>query len=241
MDSSDDIVIRPSLRPTAKAGARSRAAIERRIEAHKAKGGAFWRIARLRGLRSARRALDAARSAASPVRASGLSGMGAGGIAGMATRAVTSTMGAVVMGVLVAAVTTLRLASGKPLEGTGEELNSLILGDLDDEARAALGVRGDLKGNESVARIVGQEGRINSQIRSIANDLIEQRRRREVGASLFRKEFAVNGTLDMLILRGRDAAVAAWKAAGGESTLSSIQGGLDRIHNGYQARKASTR
>lgn len=233
MDSSDDIVIRPSLTPRHRPGARTRAAIARRLSAHQGKGGWLWKVARLRAMRAAGRVVEMARSEV----AGGMVGevLSAGG------KAAGSVAGTVAMGVLVAGVAALRLASGKPLAGTGEAINRMILGDLDDDARAAMEVRTKLQGNENIARVVGQEGRINSQVRKIADDLREFERRKQHGESMMREEFASNGWLDMLIVRGRDAAVSAFQSAGGDASVERIRGGLDRIHMGYNARKAASR
>ena len=109
----------------------------------------------------------------------------------------------------------LRLGTGTPLEGLGERLNSAVLGDMDDEARAKMTVRRRFQSDEALAYIAGEAGRNkpNPQLVRLADDLTKYEQRLEIGASAFRRELPVNNLFDMLIL----AIVGAWNAGGGEA------------------------
>lgn len=132
-------------------------------------------------------------------------------------------MWAAVKALVTAGLVTLRLASDKPLEGTGAMLNRIFLGDLDDEARAKMATRQKIQGDADLARIIGQEGGANSQIASVANDLFALAKRRELGRSLLEEEFPANGLLDMLIVRARDAFMRAWNGSGGPQRVEKFR------------------
>jgi hypothetical protein len=163
--------------------------------------------------------------------AASLARMGPGAMARGAARLV-SPVGLLLGALAVAAVVTLRLASGQPLEGTGEQLNQLFLGDLDEESRAKTATRGQMAGDQDLARVVGQQGKVNSQIHSVAADLQRMNKEREVGATLMRREFPVNNMLDMLILRGRDAFLAAWRGSGGADATDKFRTNYGELING---------
>jgi hypothetical protein len=142
---------------------------------------------------------------------------------GAATRvgarlAVANPVGLLVTALVVAGTVALRLGTGTPLEGLGESLNSALLGDVDDKARANMTVRRRFQSDEALSYIAGEEGRNkpNPQLARLADDLTKMETRREIGASLLRKEFPANNILDMLILRARDAIKSTWNALGGD-------------------------
>ena len=117
------------------------------------------------------------------------------------------------------------------MEGIGEQVNRMLLGDLDEDARAAIATRRQLAGDSDVARIAGQQGRVNSQIRSIADDIRKLHKRDEIGATLFREEFPANNVIDMLILRGRDAFLAAWTGNGGPDNVERFRDTYGEVIN----------
>jgi hypothetical protein len=151
-------------------------------------------------------------------------GMAAGGRA-----AVTNPIGiAIVVGV-VAAMVGLRLASGKPFEGWGEELNEMFLGDLDDEARAKMATRQQLQGNPDVARAIhlwGQDPSKKTVLPPAVSERIKLYNRlnkyQQDGETLFRRILPANTTLDMLILRLAAAIKKAWKECGGPEALEAL-------------------
>lgn len=104
----------------------------------------------------------------------------------------------------------------------GEELNNLLLGTVDDGVRARVATRRQLQGDSDITRIVGQQGKANSQILSIANDLTELNQRQEEGASLIRSAFDVDGTLDILILQARDKLISSWESTGGPKHMEDL-------------------
>lgn len=133
--------------------------------------------------------------------------------------------GLVAAGVIAAAVIT-RLASGQSFENMGQQVNNILLGDMDDEARASAGARKRLSGDSDIARIVGREGRVNSQIASLHKDLKKLQLRDEIGASLIKSQTGMqnNGLFDMLIIRGRDAFLRSWNGSGGPAATEEFRG-----------------
>ncbi|HXI82126.1 MAG TPA: hypothetical protein VNM34_15065 [Verrucomicrobiae bacterium] len=129
---------------------------------------------------------------------------------------------------LAAGVAGFRLASGQPLEGAGEMLNRVILGDEDDKARAARRTREWLEGTPG-AGIVGRAGAVPEDVRQVArvtNQLLVERER---GASLIRENFPVNSKLDMLILAFGAGFKTAWAQLGGGQSIESLK----RAYHGY--------
>lgn len=222
MTLTDAMVFAPDLGPQRRAAAPVRAREERRLAAAKKRGGVLQRLRRLRQLRRLRRQQRLAKSGR---RAVGLARRGAGALArGAAARAgaraaAANPIGLVVTALIVAGTVALRLGTGTPLEGLGERLNSAVLGDMDDEARAKMTVRRRFQSDEALAYIAGEAGRNkpNPQLVRLADDLTKYEQRLEIGASAFRRELPVNNLFDMLILRARDAIVGAWNAGGGEA------------------------
>lgn len=211
MSSRDDMVITPTLSRHQRASAPTRAREERRLASAKRRGGALRRLRQARAIRKARKNALTKRAR---VRASGFA---RGASARLGARVLGNPVGLVVGALIVVGVVTLRLVSGRPLEGLGETLNRKFLGVMDDEARAKMATRSQLQGNANLMRIAGIEGGINSQIREVSDDLFELNRREELGASLLREEFPANNIVDMLILRARDAIRNAWFNGNGDS------------------------
>jgi hypothetical protein len=135
-------------------------------------------------------------------------------------------VGGVFAALVTAGVVTLRLATGQPLEGTGELVNRMLLGDLDDEARATMAVRRRFEADPDLTRIAGREGRVNAQMASVAEDLRRFAFEREVGERAFREEFPANNRLDMIILRARAVFLRAFNGAGGP-------GAVERFRSNY--------
>ena len=112
----------------------------------------------------------------------------------------------------------------------------MLLGDLDEDARANMATRKRLGGDRDIARIIGQEGRVNSQVARLHSDLAAIAKRDEIGATLLKSEpgMQVNGLLDMLILRARDKFLEAFNGSGGPDAV-------DRVRDKLQTRKAGAR
>lgn len=116
-----------------------------------------------------------------------------------------------------------RIVSGKPFEGMGEELNAMLLGDMDEEARAKMAVRDEMSGDQHLARIRAQSAQANSQLKTLYDDLYKLRKREEDGATLMRREFPVNGMLDMLILSAWEALKRGFSDSGGPANLEEVR------------------
>ena len=114
----------------------------------------------------------------------------------------------------------LRILSGQPLEGTGEEINSLVLDVMDDEARAKMTTRKQLQGDSNLMQIVGREDSANSQIARVFAGMYEFNKQIEVGASEIRRAFPINSVLDIIIVRGAAAFKKAWEGGGGPGLLT---------------------
>jgi len=218
MSDRDDMVFGVSLGPQLQASAPVRAREERR-EAGARRGP----LRRLIEARAKRQAVLAGVRAASRRVAVGAARYGASGLARAGSRLVASPVGAVVAALAVAGLVTLRLATGRPIEGMAEDLNKMFLGDIDDAARANMATREQFKGDAEIARIVGQEGKANRQVMKLAEDIRKLNMQREVGASLLRSELPSNNLLDMLILRAAQAFTDAWQGTGGPAAVERFR------------------
>jgi len=231
--SRDDMVIRPRLDGGDRAAAPVRAREERRLYRGKKKGRLFGRMVKARmGRKAARRAGGAlkARRAAKLARASrAAAGAGRGAAAaaarGGARAAASNPIGWIVAAVVVVGAVAGRLISGRSFENMGANINKVLLGDLDEQARAASDTRQRFAGDSQLAEIVGKEGRVNSQVSSIFTDLKNMRERELRGASLFREDKAFQGNstiLDQLIVRGADAIKKGWDALDGNGRVEKL-------------------
>lgn len=144
------------------------------------------------------------------------------GVAMAGRAAVANPVGAVVAALITAGVVALRLGSGKTFEQMGDEMNNMLLGDLDEAARAKMTVRNRFQSDAILTRIRSQSGRQNVQMNRIAEDLFRVEKQYEDGKALIQREFGVNGTWDMLILRAQEAYQTAWKAIGGDETYERM-------------------
>ena len=226
----DDMVFAPDLGPQHTPTARVRAREERHLDMAKRRGGVLAKARAARRLQRSRKMKRRAKSGRRSVGAAraGVRGLAARGAARGASRLLANPIGAVVAAVVVAGIAAVRLATGEPLEGTGEMINKMILGDMDDEARAKMATRQLLQSDSHLTRIAGIEGSANSQIASLGDDLFKLNKEKEIGASLLRREFPANNTLDMLILRAAEAFRAGWNGTDGE-------GAVDRFKTKYKA------
>jgi hypothetical protein len=179
-DSFDDMVITPRLE-TQISAPRVKARVDRRIDQAKRRHGLFSRLIRAKATRRAAKYVGARL---------GMRGPPGGG------RALTAG-GGVVAGLAIAAVVAAVIArevSGRSFENMGKNLNSLLLGEVDDDARARMWARDQIIGTPGLAFYVGQQGKVDASIRAIHNDLYKQRLNFEKNRSAIRedKDFQVN-------------------------------------------------
>jgi hypothetical protein len=247
MTQRDDMVFTPDIGATDKASARVRGVEERRLFNAKKKGGLIHRMRQLKRLRQLRKR-RAGRPGRSSNTAARLAARGTGSAArgaarGLVTRSLFTPIGAIVAFAAVVGLVALRLGTGMPIEGMGEQINRMILGNADDEARAWNTTKQQLRSNPHITSLLGREyatamkaglaaPAFNSQIRVIADEFQRQNVRDEKGRTLLREMFPVNNTLDILILRARDAIVAAWNANGGQAAAQKLANRLGSYVSG---------
>lgn len=200
MTDRDDIVIRPNLGPLRphEHTPRDRAKQARRLDqAIRRKDGVIARLMR------ARRNLGTARVVGSLGRraVAGFSESAGGRFAG---RAVFSPVGAVVAAIAVGIVVAARLTSGRTFENMGQEVNNLLLGDLDENARASMEARTELEGRDDIMQMLANGDRVHGQLRTVFDTIRRTKKRELDGRTLFLSdpEFQVNGKVDQLIERG---------------------------------------
>jgi hypothetical protein len=151
-------------------------------------------------------------------------GVEAGGAVARGARAI-NPIGLIVGVLLVAGVATLRLASGKPLEGTGEMINRWIWGGLDSEARGRAATLMEMEDDSTLARVAANTmsgGRTNQQLQTVFDARSKRAIELEKARRLFSEAFPANSTLDMLILRVRDAWVSWWATNGGDAKVDDV-------------------
>lgn len=226
--SRDDMVFTPRLGPEHKATAQTRAREERRLAgASKRKGGVLTGVARLvaaRRLNRARRALKARRRArmrkAGPLR-------GAMGVAGRgATRAaVFNPIGLLVTALVVGVAAATRLATGQPFEVLGQKLNNMLLGDMDEQARAEMETRNLLSSHRELTRISGQEGGVNAQMQAIFKGLSELRKKELDGMANINSEaqFGSNSVFEMMLIRAFGWLKGSFVDSGGTTATNRLQ------------------
>jgi hypothetical protein len=204
--SRDDMVLRPRLQGVtgAKPKAEQRAAVERSL---RARGG-------LRRFIANRAKAYAARTLSGAAQESGLA-RGIGGKAGIAA-------GAVIVAALVAA----RLISGKPFEGMGLELQTMLLGDQPQEAIAKRKTREQFQQNEAAMQIAGRYG-ITDQMRQAGEKLYHLNLAEEVGKNKIDRMFPQDGTLDLIILRLRNLFTGAWESKGIPAKIAQVRETLE--------------
>jgi len=131
-------------------------------------------------------------------------------------------VGLIVTALIVGGAVALRLGSGKTYEQMGDELNNMLLGDMDEQARAKMTVRHRMQGDELLTRIRAQSGAGNAQINRIAEDLFRVEKQYEDGKAMIERAFPVNNTIDMLVLRASDAFKRAWQMNGSQEKFDRM-------------------
>ncbi len=204
--SRDDMVLRPRLQGVtgAKPKAEQRAAIERTLRARSGLGRLIANRAKA----------YAARTLTGAAQESGLA-RGIGGKAGIAA-------GAVIVAALVAA----RLISGKPFEGMGLELQTMLLGDQPQEAIAKRRTREALQANEGIMQIAYRYG-FTDQILKVQDNLYKMNLTEETNKHKIRRMIPLDGTFDMLILRLRNLFMGAWESKGIPAKITQVRETLE--------------
>lgn len=204
--SRDDMVLRPRLQGVtgAKPKAEQRAAVERSLRARSGLGRFIANRAKAYAARTLSRAAQE----------SGLA-RGIGGKAGIAA-------GAVIVAALVAA----RLISGKPFEGMGLELQTMLLGDQPQEAIAKRRTREALQANEGIMQIAYRYG-FTDQILKVQDNLYKMNLTEETNKHKIRRMIPLDGTFDMLILRLRNLFMGAWESKGIPAKIAQVRETLE--------------
>jgi multidrug efflux pump subunit AcrA (membrane-fusion protein) len=196
------MVMRPSIGQQTLPTAPVRARFERQMAKATSRKSRLSRLAQVAAQQKALRRMAISKSGrAAFAAARGIGAVAEGAMVRAGSTLLFNPIGLVLAGVAIAGVVALRIASGKPLEGTGAQINRMVLGDMDDEARARMAVGQRIMGDDRLLEIMGKEGKVNAQIKAIRSDMLAQETEREIGASRLREGFPVNGIVDMVILR----------------------------------------
>ena len=125
-----------------------------------------------------------------------------------------------------AAIVAARILADRPFEGIGQELNETLLGDLDDDARAAMNVRSYLGQQPHVMAMLATHAGVATHLNRVKQALHEIDKDRQHGTSVLNQEFPVNGMLDMLILR-------LWESIGKGAAKHHLAEKLDETTKAY--------
>lgn len=209
--SRDDMVLRPRLQGVTGAAPKSeqRRAIERVLRARSGIGKMVSRVAKSAIKRTVARTI-----AGTALRAAGMNGL--------RIAASSSAVGVVVIGALVAA----RLISGKPFEGMGLELQTMLLGDQPQEAIAKRRTREALQANEGIMQIAYRYG-FTDQILKVQDNLYKMNLTEETNKHKIRRMIPLDGTFDMLILRLRNLFMGAWESKGIPAKIAQVRETLE--------------
>lgn len=234
MSSRDDIVFRPSVGKRERPRSVRRAIEERRHE-RTYNRGLRRRLAQLQAAARLRRLGRAkTRAAMSRVSVASARGLGAAssGRSALGAAARAGVVGVAVGAAVVGIIALTRVLSGRSLENLGATLNKAVLGDLDEEARARMEVKRDFQGDANVARFIQQRGGVTDELRQIGGDLIEMRKRKLVGASLFVEDpdFQVNSNLEILATRAATKLGAVWRSEGMPDVIQQVNQTLQQVN-----------
>jgi hypothetical protein len=209
--SRDDMVLRPRLR-AGMDGPRAEAQERRAVERHAtSQRGILQRLMRARATKAAAGyAMRAGTSVASST------------VGSWAARGSTS-MAAIAVGSIVASLVAVgRLVKGSSFEKMGHEMNQLILGDMDDEARASIAARSTFTNNTQLAMMIHQKPDVAASLESVYHDLKRKAMAGEVGRSEIDRNIEVQSVADILILRFAKKVKEYWLASDGPYTLQLI-------------------
>lgn len=221
MSSRDDMVMVLRLGKETKPTAPVRARMERRLgQATRGKRGALGRLAKVAG------AKRLAKSATSRVPIGRAAARGLGGAArGAAGRAVAVSAGTIVASGVVAAAVALKLITGQSFENMGQAVNNMLLGDLDEQARAEQDVRRRFQGDPDLSYLAGRQDGVSAQTQALARDLIKVRKRELDGQTALMTAIDIPGATiwDQLILRAKSVLTRAWNDKGGPAAMAKLE------------------
>jgi hypothetical protein len=130
--------------------------------------------------------------------------------------------------VAVGAVVATRLATGRSFENMGQQVNNLLLGDVDDEGRAAVQSRQYLEGRHDLLYAIGKAGKADASVKRLFDTLQRSNMQEERGRSIIMsdKRFQVNTKADLTILAMRDHLVRGWTSHGGPAAVEKLREGI---------------
>lgn len=171
----------------------------------------FWQrirraqqLRRVQRLRTQRQALRARALARTGSRAAARGAAGRVAARGGA-RVIANPVGLAITAVVVAAIVSIRLSTGRPLEGLGADINKAILGDLDEQARARMNVRSRFASDPILQRIAAANGGPTAQMVEIFNSLYDRDLAEVLGRTRIEERFPVDNIVDIMILRAAEA------------------------------------
>jgi hypothetical protein len=100
----------------------------------------------------------------------------------------------------------------------------MLLGDLDDDARATTDVRNRLRQDPIIINMIARNNGVTSQIVKLGDDLKAVRKREIKGESRFFEDpaFQVNSTVDIVILRVQEAFLKIFNSPDTQAKLRQI-------------------
>lgn len=205
MSGRDDMILRPTIQETYGNDAAGRSRVDRRVDEHSRGRGLFSRLAR----RRAAQHLARNRVTRSAVRNTGLRKSIGGALASTATRSMAAagrfgrfmlnpTTAAGMLGSF-AALYAAKEITGKPMSQLMQIMNNYVLGNVDDEARARVGIGQRLSADQNLVQHIGRRGQIDDEIRQAANLMYESERSIEIGQSIIGTDFPALDSFDVLI------------------------------------------
>jgi hypothetical protein len=126
----------------------------------------------------------------------------------------------------------VKVATGVTNEQIGQDFNDMLLGDMDEEARANMIVRQQLRSNPGVAHLQGQytrarlaekkEDALHPQIAQIADNLRQMEMQRQLGITAIEREKPVKDTLDLMIEALAERIRRVWKELESDPRVKQI-------------------
>lgn len=230
--SRDDMVFSPTAEALGTVGgARSQIRQQRRIDRiMRKRHGRLARMARVRAATKRRRIVRAARSRVG----SSLARRGA-------SRILMTPPGWVIAALVVLGAVVLRLATGRSYENIGQKINDVILGDLDDEARALIAARGEVIQDGGLMEQIAREDKIGSHARRLlAYHTRRARIEQKAWAAIMRdKDMQVNGILDMIVIRLADGVKEFFTKGAGKAEVDKLKQAYARASGSPGATRSS--
>lgn len=136
-----------------------------------------------------------------------------------------SAVGLIATAVVTASLVASRLITGRSTENMGQQVNNLLLGDLDEQARAKMESRQMLSGNSHIARAAAFSGGPTDQMKHVFDAMVKERETelRGIAAINTEKHFQSDSMIDQLAVRFAALLKDEWNAIGGESLLRGLK------------------